>query len=43
MLKKEGVYSQKLRLDKSLNDPVFVQRQDDSIDQLGKLETQTVL
>ena len=37
MLKKEGVYSQKLRLDKSLNDPVFVQRQDDSIDQLGKL------
>jgi hypothetical protein len=37
MLKKEGVYSQKLRLDKSLNDPVFVQRQDDSIDQLGRL------
>ena len=37
MLKKEGVYSEKLRLDKSLNDPVFVQRQDDSIDQLGKL------
>ena len=37
MLKKEGVYSEKLRLDKSLNDPAFVQRQDDSIDQLGEL------
>ena len=37
MLKREGVYSQKNRLEKSLNDPEFVQRQDDSIDQLGKL------
>jgi hypothetical protein len=37
MLTYEGVYSKKLRLDKALNDPEFVKRQDDSIDELGKL------
>ena len=37
MLTYEGVYSQKLRLDKALNDPKFVKRQDDSIDELGNL------
>jgi hypothetical protein len=37
MLTYEGVYGKKLRLDKSLNDPEFVKRQDDSIDELGKL------
>ena len=37
MLTYEGVYSEKLRLDKALNDPEFVKRQDNSINELGKL------
>ena len=39
MLKREGVYTEKFRLDglEGLNDPDFVTRQDDSIDQLGKV------
>jgi len=37
MLTYEGVYSAKGNLENNLNDPAFIKRQDDSIDQLGKL------
>ena len=37
MLTYEGVYSQKGNLENELNNPEFVKRQDDSIDELGKL------
>ena len=37
MLTYEGVYSQKGNLENELNNPEFVKRQDESIDELGKL------
>jgi len=37
MLNYEGVYSAKGNLENNLNDPAFIAKQDDSIDQLGKL------
>ena len=37
MLTYEGVYSAKGNLENNLNDPAFIKKQNDSIDQLGKL------